>query len=403
MYNYFHCAMSIQPLRMSALYAGPTTHHQNSRSENDFPSSTVKRTMTTKFRLNIFHKVVATLLAVTLIPLCTLWYVGNRTAERELRANIYQNLMSTTETVATRINGWDDSNVRMLRQAGHLNDITGMKNDRQVPVLNAIGQAYDSYLVFTIAPDGMNIARNDRGALVSYADRSYFKDVMKGAPVGRQVVISKTTGKPSLLLGSPIRNENNELAGVIAMGLNLGDISQAITDVRVGDTGHAILLDATNKVIAHGDAQKVKTALQDFSAHSALKTAGIAGSPMTYQNDGKEMIGYMRKLPQGWTLLVEQQYDEAFAPLDKMKKEGRLLILVTIALVVAIAYMLGKALTRPINELTIIADKLSKGDFDVELTQSARGDEIGSLARAIERLGISIKLAMDRLRSKSAA
>jgi methyl-accepting chemotaxis protein len=359
--------------------------------------------MTSKFTLNIFHKVVATLLAVTLIPLCTLWYVANTTAERELRANIYQNLVATTDTAATRISGWDDSNLRMLRQSGHLADITGMKNERQVPVLTAIGQAYDSYLVFTIAPDGSNIARNDRGALVSYADRSYFKDVMKGKPVGRQVVISKTTGKPSLLLGSPIRNENNELVGVIAMGLNLGDISQGITDVRVGDTGHAILLDATNKVIAHGDAQKVKTALQDFSGHHALKTVGIAGSPMTYENDGKEMIGYMRKLPQGWTLLVEQEYDEAFAPLNQMKKEGRLLIIITIALVVAIAYMLGKALTRPINELTIIADKLSKGDFDVNLTQTQRGDEIGSLARAIERLGISIKLAMDRLRSKSAA
>ncbi|MDQ2822670.1 MAG: HAMP domain-containing protein [Pseudomonadota bacterium] len=359
--------------------------------------------MTSTFRLNIFHKVVATLLVVTLIPLCTLWYIGNNTAERELRANIFQNLVATTETVSTRINGWDDSNLRMLRQAGHLNDITGMKSESQIPVLTAIGQAYDSYLVFTIAPDGKNIARNDRGELVSYADRSYFKDVMKGAPIGRQVVISKTTGKPSLLLGSPIRNDNNELVGVIAMGLNLGDISQAITDVRVGETGRAILLDATNKVIAHGDAQKVKTALQDFSAHNALKTVGIAGSPMAYENDGKQMIGYMRKLPQGWTLLVEQEYDEAFAPLNQMKKEGRLLIIITIALVVAIAYMLGRALTRPINELTIIADKLSKGDFNVEMTQIERGDEIGSLARAIDRLGISIKLAMDRLRSKTAA
>jgi len=359
--------------------------------------------MTSKFSLNIFHKVVATLLAVTLIPLCTLWYVANNTAERELTANIYQNLVATMDTASTRINGWDDSNLRVLRQAGRLNDITGMKNDRQVPVLTAIGQAYDSYLVFTIAPDGSNIARNDRGALVSYADRSYFKDVMKGAPVGRQVVISKTTGKPSLLLGSPIRNDNNDLIGVIAMGLNLGDISQAVTEARVGDTGRAILLDATNKVIAHGDAQKVKTALQDFSNHSALKTAGITDGPRAYTNDGKEMIGYMRKLPQGWTLLVEQEYDEAFAPLSQMKKEGRLLIIITIALVVAIAYMLGKALTRPINELTIIADKLSKGDFDVNLTQSERGDEIGSLARAIERLGISIKLAMDRLRAKSSA
>lgn len=359
--------------------------------------------MTSKLTLNIFHKVVATLLAVTLIPLCTLWFISNNTAERELTKNIYQNLIGTMDTAATRINGWDDSNLRVLRQAGRLNDITGMKNDRQVPVLTAIGQAYDSYLVFTIAPDGSNIARNDNGALVSYADRSYFKDVMKGAPVGRQVVISKTTGKPSLLLGSPIRSDENKLIGVIAMGLNLGDISQVVTDVRVGDTGRAILLDATNKVIAHGDAQKVKTALQDFSGHSALKTAGITFAPTAYTNDGKEMIGYMRKLPQGWTLLVEQEYDEAFAPLTKMKKEGRLLILITIALVIAIAYMLGKALTRPINELTDIADKLSKGDFNVDLTQTARGDEIGSLARAIERLGISIKLAMDRLRSKSAA
>lgn len=359
--------------------------------------------MTSKLTLNIFHKVVATLLAVTLIPLCTLWYVANNTAERELSANIFQNLTATMDTASTRINGWDDSNLRMLRQAGRLNDIIGMKSERQVPVLTAIGQAYDSYLVFTIAPDGKNIARNDGGNLVNYADRSYFKDVMGGAPVGRQVVISKTTGKPSLLLGSPIRSDNNQLLGVIAMGLNLGDISQAVTDARVGKTGHAILLDATNKVIAHSDAQKVKTALQDFSTHRALKTSGITTGPQAYENDGKEMIGYMRKLPQGWTLLVEQEYDEAFAPLDKMKKEGRMLIIVTIVLVIGVAYLLGKALTRPINELTVIADKLSKGDFDVDFTQNKRGDEIGSLGRAIERLGISIKLAMDRLRSKSSA
>lgn len=359
--------------------------------------------MTSKLTLKIFHKVVATLLAVTLIPLCTLWYISTDTAERELSTNIFEHLISTMDTASTRIDGWDDSNLRMLRQAGRLNDIVGMKSDRQVPVLTAIGQTYDSYLVFTIAPDGNNIARNDGGALVSYADRSYFKDVMKGAPVGRQVVISKTTGKPSLLLGSPIHNEQNKIIGVIAMGLNLGDISQAVTDIRVGQTGRAILLDSTNKVIAHGDAQKVKTSLQDFSGHTALKTPGITDRPTAYSNDGKEMIGYMRKLPQGWTLLVEQEYEEAFAPLTQMKNAGRMLIIVTIALVVGIAYVLGKALTRPINELTVIADKLSKGDFDVHLTQSNRGDEIGSLARAIERLGISIKLAMDRLRSKSSA
>ena len=64
------------------------------------------------------------------------------------------------------------------------------------------------------------------------------------------------------------------------------------------------------------------------------------------------------------------------------------------------ADFLGKALTRPINELTAIAVQLSNGELQVNIPQTARGDEIGSLARAIERLGVSIQLAMDRLRKK---
>ena len=217
----------------------------------------------------------------------------------------------------------------------------------------------------------------------------------------RQVVIGKTTGKPALILAGPIRNDNNDLVGVIAMAMNLGDVSQAVTDIRIGSSGHAILLDSANKVIAHGEAAKVKVALQDFSAHPALKVQGITDQPLAYTSEGREMIGYVRKLPQGWTLLIEQDYEEAFAPLAKMKKEGRLLILISMALVIAIAYLLGKQLTRPINELTEIANKLSSGNFDVDIRQTGRGDEIGSLARAIERLGISIKLAMDRLRNKA--
>lgn len=360
--------------------------------------------MAIKLKMNIFHKVVATLLAVTLIPLCTLWYIGTNNAELELRSNIDQNFIATTNTSATRINGWDDSNMRMLRQSARLSDITGMKSERQAPVLAMIAQNYDSYLAFTAAPDGGGVGRSDGATKMNnYAARAFFQEVMKGAPLGRQVALSQATGKPALLLGVPIHNENKEVIGLIGMGLNLGDISQALADVRVGETGRAILLDATNKVIAHGDAQKVKTALQDFSTHNALKTPGITDGPMAYENDGVQKIGYVRKLPQGWTLIVEQDYDEAFAPLAKMKKDGRLLILITIALVTGVAYVLGKTLTRPINELTIIADKLSKGDFDVNLTQADRGDEIGSLARGIERLGISIKLAMDRLRSKSSA
>ncbi len=355
-----------------------------------------------KLTLNIFHKVLITLLFVTIVPLCALWYLGNTAAEKELTSNISDNLVSSMNTVATGINAWDDTNVRALRQAARLEAMVGMDGARQTPVLSAVGTTYEwSYLLFTVAPDGKNVARNDGGALTNYGDRSYFKEIMAGGDVARQVAIGKSTGKPSLIVATPIRNEARAVVGVLGMAMNLGDVSRTVTDVRIGATGHAVLLDASNKAIAHGDASKVRTALQDFSNHPALKVAGIYEQPTVYTADDVKMIGFARKLPQGWIVLVEQEYNEAFATMTKMQHEARILIAAAVALVLLLAFFLGKQLTRPINELTAIAEKLSKGQLNVDIPQTARGDEIGSLARAIERLGISIGMAMDRLRKKS--
>jgi methyl-accepting chemotaxis protein len=355
-----------------------------------------------KLKLNIFHKVLITLLLVTLVPLCALWYLGNAAAEKELTSNISDNLVSTMNTVATGINAWDETNLRALRQAARSDDMISMDGPRQTPLLSAVGTTYEwSYLVFTTAPDGRNIARNDGGALTNYGDRAYFKAVMGGADVARQVALGKSTGKPSLMIAAPIRNESRAVVGVLAMAMNLGDISRTVTDIKIGTTGHAILLDGENKVVAHGDASKVRTALQDFSNYPALKVAGITEQPTVYMVDDVKMIGFKRVLPQGWSVLVEQEYSEAFATLSKMQHEARLLIGGAIVLVMLVAFLLGKQLTRPINELTAIAEKLSKGQLNVDIPQTSRGDEIGSLARAIERLGISIGMAMDRLRKKS--
>ena len=57
----------------------------------------------------------------------------------------------------------------------------------------------------------------------------------------------------------------------------------------------------------------------------------------------------------------------------------------------------ASALTRPIRRLTQISDGISRGNLAAAITETRRSDEIGSLARAIERLRASVKLAVDRL------
>jgi methyl-accepting chemotaxis protein len=356
-----------------------------------------------KFSLNIFHKLLLTLLSVSLVPLVALWVVGSGQVRKDVSANIAQNMVMTVSGIATGINGWDDANVRVLRSATHIEDIAGMDPERQTPVLRAFGDTYEwAFVVFTINPEGDNIARSDDKPLAKFGDRSYFKGAMKGEPISRQVLISKSTGKPALTLGVPIRNSMGTPVGVIAMAMKLDDVSKVIKDTRIGETGYALLLDAENKVIATGMPGAASDAVQDMANHPALKIEGITDAPTIYKRaDGKRVVGYVRKLPQDWTLIVEQDYAEAYAPLERLEFGARLLIVVTSTLVLVIASLLGKALTRPINKLIAVAEQLSKGQFQDSIPETGRGDEIGALARAIERLGVSIRLAMDRLRKKA--
>jgi methyl-accepting chemotaxis protein len=261
-----------------------------------------------------------------------------------------------------------------------------------------MGEVYDwAFVVFTVEATGNNIARSDDKPMTKFGERIYFQSAMKGEPASRQVLISKSTGRPALTLAVPIRNAMNSPVGVLAMAMKLDDISKVIKDTRIGETGYAILLDADNKVIASGRPDKAMDSVQDMASYPALKVDGITDQPTVYRAGDKDVVGYLRKLPQGWTLLVEQDYAEAYASLDRIETGARILMTLTAALVVGVAAFLAKQLTRPINQLIAVAEQLSKGEFAETIPGTARGDEIGALARAIERLGISIQMAINRL------
>jgi HAMP domain-containing protein len=70
----------------------------------------------------------------------------------------------------------------------------------------------------------------------------------------------------------------------------------------------------------------------------------------------------------------------------------------TLLLVVLVSLMMARGLARPILNLTRIAEMLSKEQLDVTIDEVSRMDEIGALAQVVERLGASIRYAMERLK-----
>lgn len=354
------------------------------------------------FSLKIFHKILLATVAVALIPLAGLLYISGYQLQHDWRLNVHQSLRLTAEGLTARANGWTEMNLRALRENAALPDLVSMDGGRQRPVLKAIQLAYDwSYLVFTVRPDGQNTARSDENPLVFYGDRGYFKQVIGGQPLGQEVLIGRTTGKPALILAAPVRDADGHTAGVLALAMHLVDVSQAVVGTRIGSTGYAILVDDKSRVIAHGRPEKVSQALQDLSSHPALRMKESAQEPVVFEEGGSRVVAFTTRTSLGWTLIVQQDYDEAFAPLLDSNRNALILAACALVLVMAVAYSLSVQLARPIRELTQVAEDISRGDFTSKVVGTERRDEIGALARAVERMAVSIRMAFDRLRKKA--
>src|SRR5713101_3524932 len=140
-----------------------------------------------------------------LVPLGTIWYLDYRTSVEHLSRDIEERLSAQADSAVSFVNAWVDTNLRMLRQNARLEDMITMNPARQALVLQSIVREYPYvFLAHTVHPDGMNAARSDAEEPKDYADREYVQRVLAGAPMGRQFVISKTTGKPSFVVSVPI-------------------------------------------------------------------------------------------------------------------------------------------------------------------------------------------------------
>ena len=349
----------------------------------------------------ILYQILATMCVIALIPIGGLLHISIYKSRQDWTTNILQNLMNNTGSLTRSVDDWTSMNLRVLQQNADTPAIQSMESDQQNPILETMTDTYEwVYLAFTVLPNGQNIGRSDGKPPAFYGDRDYFKQILGGKPFGQQVLLGKTSGKPAFILSKPIKAEDAKILGVIAIAMSLEDLSETITKTRIGETGFAILLDEENRLIAHGNGE-VSSELQNMSSHPALQQQNRPDSDsFVFEENGKKIVAYTKKTQQGWTLIVQQDYQEAYAAANETRRNAIVLLLITMVTVVIIAYSLAQRLSTPIRNLTAIADEISIGNLNAEIKETERSDEIGALARAIERMGVSLQMAFDRLRKR---
>jgi nitrogen fixation/metabolism regulation signal transduction histidine kinase len=91
---------------------------------------------------------------------------------------------------------------------------------------------------------------------------------------------------------------------------------------------------------------------------------------------------------------------EAVAPLEAIGSQIAVFTSLLILTALLLALLVARALVRPLRELELAADRISKGDFDVEIDVRSN-DEVGDLADSFERMVAAIKFFREHSRTEA--
>lgn len=354
-----------------------------------------------KVHFGLTFKIVAIMLLVSLVPFGIFLGLTFQDIRDRIQRDSETIMGETAQGLGQQVDEWLDKNIRALTAAANIPGIQSMNASMQEPILKAVQDAYPyMYLVFTLDIQGMNVARNDGKALRDYSDRDYYQTIADGKDISWQTLIGKTSKKPALVIAVPIK-QGDRLVGVMAAAMTIGDISKSVAAWRKGETGFAFLVDETGKVVAHQIHQYVVTQ-KNLSNHPLIMhfKQNKNAEPVAFTDDnGVQQQGYVRGNKYGWVLAIQQSADEVFAPQRKAERFAMYLLILTLLLVLLIAFLAGRSIVKPINELTEIAERMSMGELSIEIKVTSK-DEIGQLAEAIRRMQTSLSMAIERLRRR---
>ncbi|SIT53236.1 putative transcriptional regulator adenylate cyclase [Mesorhizobium prunaredense] len=183
--------------------------------------------------------------------------------------------------------------------------------------------------------------------------------------------------------------------------ISLKPVWLIVSEIRIGRSGQAFVVDQTGGLVAHRDITKVlhgtdeKAALALRRLRDAIAAAG--GNAIATRNAENEPVvtAVAPIAAAGWTVFVEQSQAEAFAPLyASLWRTGGLLLAATV-LAAALAYWLARRMSGPIRLLEEGTHKIGAGQFDHRIN-IATGDELERLAAQFNQMAHELAISRDR-------
>lgn len=336
--------------------------------------------------------------------------VGYFFTKQQLATGIQQEMKTNAMAQVNRLDGWLVGKAKMLEiTAGTIQRIAG-DGAITVPMLDGY-KTVDKELsdVYFGSVDGKMIDGSGWNPPADYDPRSrgwYKSAIEKGKLSFSDPYLDAVTKKMAVSVAMPLKNSTGQTRGVLSEDILLETLVENTKGININGEGFAVLFDAKGLILAHPDAQLVSKNI--FEADQLKEASGVFKDMLnqdngfgSYRLKGQDLLVVFQKIPStAWVLAISVPADSVYRPLVRLQWILGLIALLSIAVVIGVAYFAARRITRPLAGLVEQVRQVSAGDLTGHVQVNGQ-DEIAEVAQGVNRMVANLRTLILKLQSSA--
>lgn len=345
-------------------------------------------------KTSLRYKILSIFILAVVLPALLSGIVLTSLSRGTIRSSIFFGQQELVSRLADRINAQVDRHIEVLLL---YSTIGSLPRPKQIDAGREMLKPKDR-IFFEIAlldAKGNELWKLRRTGLdkklINRSRRSEYQIAYSGRLFISQVLFNEER-HPYVVAAVPLSNR----AGVLVAKLDLTQMWQWISEVQIGETGYAFIVDRKGNLIAHPETERV-LAHSNFASlpivKDFLERKGPKDRWAQYRDEqGREVVGLYQELSPrlGWAVVTQIPYDEVYKPVSRMSRSIVLWTIFWTIVFLFVGYRLVEHIIEPLSLLQSGAQQISQGKLDIKL-DIATGDEIEALSKNFEKMAEALK------------
>ncbi len=354
------------------------------------------------------------IIAICITVCITLTITTSRMSRKAINNETLQSLVREAECVSNEINQivlLRKKQVATLASATYFADLDNLDNVQDesftptVTIFKDILKGDKDINRFVIVnPEGLGITTEYNP--VDLHERLYFKQYKDGLQPEPDCIISKTSGKQTVMYTTPIINGNGQNIGLLCTGVDAHVFSDIVDNIKVG-TEHPIIIKNNGQFIAHENAELVMAGANLFETNEngglfRNMLSNVSTTCNIMEAGIKKMYVFTPIEGTPWYVGISMKEEEANAGYVNMSRRNIWICIGLILVSIIIAIYVGKTIGQPIENISKALETLSQGDIEtVKHSRKVHSLELKKLDKAYEALIKMLTNLINEIKSAS--